>query len=616
MKKAYDYLNDFLKDSNNLNRFLKTDTELVAEDVRINDSIFSKKYQKANQHANDKSSDDMEFRTDKNNHIIYQQYGIYYIPFTMRKINDEGFKMITEGIDKITLNNYLSISDSIDITDSDEFSLDIDEKFNFITDVEILMNDIAATLKELGNINNEGNKNQYHYNIIDKHTKALVSGYFNPDEKCGSFVFQVTDLSNQVIENIMMSAKDDGAFPETELIYARKAYNVEKFLQCKFQAYLPDSGTDWARSIKSLYLLRILNLFRIALMVPLKIKCHYKVNVSTTLELSMLNKIIGTQIDGKDKTILTKFPVLVRKDEEQQMEFTTQELHKLSSIDTKEMDVVYNSGESISDKIGDLMSEGSSYPELDLSSDDIKKICNYYHKNYVKPNNYIDFTEVLNKQRFGLNFKLRIFEDSDQMVYVTSELNKETNQFIMYLYFTIKNYRFMIVSAFNNPKYFMAMDSSCFSRSELFVEFDKYVDLVPSRTDLLKLLPEGFEESSKIFAVNLLFISLYVMIANRPEKICPASKTITKTRKVRENRKYVEKSDVIIKHIIAYKPAIMEKIRSNKNSGLRKEIQYVVENWDRVGHTRTYKNGKTIWIDATSCHRHLDLTTKQVKVKL
>lgn len=615
MKKAYDYLNDFLKDSTNLDKFLKNDTELVAEDTKVNSSIFSRKYQKANQKAYVEAGE-IEFRTDKNNHIVYKQYGNYYIPFSIRRSTEENFKMIAEGIDKISLNNYLSISDSIDITDSEEFSLDLDEKFNFITNPALIMDDIAKALKELPKINNEGNENQFHYNVIDKHTKALVSGYYNPEECFGSFIFQVTDSMNQVIENILISAKDDGAYPEAEFIYARKEYNVEKFLLCKFRTYLPDDGTDWVRSIKALYLLRILNLFRVAVMVPLKIKSHYKVNVSTTLELSMLNKIIGTQVDGKDKNILTKFPVLVRKDETQQEEFTTNELHKLSAIDDKEMGIVYNSGEVISDKFGKLMDGCESYPELDLSSDDIKKICNYYNRNYIKPNTYIDFTEILNKQRFGLNFKMKLFEDSNQMVYVTSELDKNSNQLIIYLYFTIRNYRFMVVSAFNNPKYFMAMDTRCFGKSELFVEFDKYVDLVPSRIDLLNLLPEGFDESSKIFAVNLLFISLYVMIANRPEKICPATKTLTNTRKVRENRKYVEKTDVVVKHIIAYKPTIMEKIKSNKSSGFRTEVQYVVENWDRVGHTRTYKSGKTIWIEPTNCHRHLELTNKQIKVKL
>ena len=124
MKKAYDYLNDFLKDSTNLDKFLKNDTELVAEDTKVNSSIFSRKDQKANQKAYAEAGE-IEFRTDKNNHIVYKQYGNYYIPFSIRRSTEESFKMIAEGIDKISLNNYLSISDSIDITDSDEFSLDL-----------------------------------------------------------------------------------------------------------------------------------------------------------------------------------------------------------------------------------------------------------------------------------------------------------------------------------------------------------------------------------------------------------------------------------------------------------------------------------------------------------
>ena len=88
------------------------------------------------------------------------------------------------------------------------------------------------------------------------------------------------------------------------------------------------------------------------------------------------------------------------------------------------------------------------------------------------------------------------------------------------------------------------------------------------------------------------------MIANRPEKICPATKTITNTRKVRENRKYVEKTDVVVRHIIGYKPAVMEKIKSNKSSGFRTEVQYVVENWDRVGEINWFNMSNAFSLDA------------------
>ena len=43
---------------------------------------------------------------------------------------------------------------------------------------------------------------------------------------------------------------------------------------------------------------------------------------------------------------------------------------------------------------------------------------------------------------------------------------------------------------------------------------------------------------------------------------------------------------------------------------------YTVAEWERVGHWRTTKSGKKVWIEPQICHRKAGITKEYVKVKL
>ena len=73
-------------------------------------------------------------------------------------------------------------------------------------------------------------------------------------------------------------------------------------------------------------------------------------------------------------------------------------------------------------------------------------------------------------------------------------------------------------------------------------------------------------------------------------------------------------SDVIVSRILKTTRDAKEYINKHSHTGCHRE--YVMEKWLRVGHYRTYADGHTVWIGPTVCHRQLDLTDKEICIKL
>lgn len=636
--KPYDYLNDFLKDPDRMNKFIKPTNDLVMESKEINDSIFSKQRQfEAKNDEIEKLIYSERNKISKYNKVMdinsslgYAPYDKYYLVFANFDDRKEFDRLIT-GTESITLNNYLSVIDTMTIDDSgilDCMNFNILSQENiclFETNLVKLHEYMIEVLDETCKINPTENENTYNFIANVGNTKFLVSGVYDKNSKDGHFLFQIISKTHQIIENVIIYTNDVAFVPNGNFIYSKKEYNVKRFLENQSKQRNVFRKEDKVLTKRSIYYIRLLNLFYRIMKLTLSNKFEYKENVATNLELHWIKRIISETKEFDKKYIMTKFPLLVRKVDINEVDeihddhvYTSEDLVDLLK-DEKDKDKInsdYMNIDFINSKIDQFNENKSDYLELDLNPKDAEKICNYHKRNYINKDKHIDLVEVFNKQRFGINFKMVMEDYYGNDIYIRPEINTEKNILNFHIYFNYNHYDFMVVFSFKNIQNFMIFDQDCFNRASLFIRFDSQAEFMASRLDLLHFLPAPFDQSSKVFALVNFFISTYIMIADKPEKLCSARQERVKTYKEKQGKKYIEKSDVIIKHIIAYRSTVLNKIKESKNSGLKREVEYVMENWDRVGHTRTYKNGKTIWIEPTSCTRHLELTKKQVKIKL
>ena len=113
-----------------------------------------------------------------------------------------------------------------------------------------------------------------------------------------------------------------------------------------------------------------------------------------------------------------------------------------------------------------------------------------------------------------------------------------------------------------------------------------------------------------ILKLVIYFISILIVMHDRPNKtrhiieeqtvpvkvtkMVPAKKGKKKQITIMENR-------VVYRHILRTASGLKRYIKEHEQ---RTDIRYTIEEWDRIGHWRTLKNGHQIWIEPTTCHRH------------
>lgn len=253
---------------------------------------------------------------------------------------------------------------------------------------------------------------------------------------------------------------------------------------------------------------------------------------------------------------------------------------------------------------------------LDLSNDQVKVVSNYIRKNYYKEEKVFDLGQIISNQRFGNTFKINI--DSEEIpegeMLVSSFYDKENDMATIQMFYNIdKKYDFLFNIDIRSASTFKNLETNLRS-IDLVIKFKDQSNILENIKDYHKILPEYFKDVKPILALVSTMIAVYTMIFDKPVKFCAAKQSRKATSSLLKRPKEEEK--VIVKHIIALRTVINQKIKSTENSGVRKEVEYVIENWDRQGHFRKYSDGKQIWISATKCHRHLDLTDKKVKVTL
>lgn len=529
-------------------------------------------------------------------------------------------KLIESSIDKVEdliIYSYLGMFDTIDYNEdltkitAEYISNVIIEEYNRES-----FKNFIKTLNQLADLNED---DKYHFIINNNGNKIIFAGHYNKAEQDGHFVVSIIDQQFQVSESAIIVIDKNEMFVGIDMIYAKKPYLAKKYIDRIYGI-----GTQVCKEGRDIpvivFMIRMMYIFGKICERALSLeKFKFGLSESSQFELSWIHQILASRTKPTDQSVIIKIPIIC--DNKAIGDINRLEPDEIKKIVertyTEDFLTRYFHGDadSLSKYFYEFANHKDDFTEFELDGPDFKKILNYVEKNYIKMNKSINFKEVLDNQRYGQKIKLNLFEKDDEYLYIIPEFDTNTNKLYFHLYFMNKNYNFMFVAVFSNADKFFFGGLTPLDHVEMFVAIDRNAVLVPSRKELNDILPPKMDEASTIVSIISMILSLYIITHDRPERLCTARKEYMPIHK-NNVPKLKYDSKYVIKHIVAYKSTIMKKIKDKPTtSGFERQVEYVMENWDRIGHLRTYKSGKSVWINPVTCHRHKDLTTKQIKVK-
>lgn len=240
--------------------------------------------------------------------------------------------------------------------------------------------------------------------------------------------------------------------------------------------------------------------------------------------------------------------------------------------------------------------------------------------NFIK-RDYVDIFDILSNQIYGPTLQFK-YDDADIISYYTFDEKMELVKF--YLFSVVDNniiaYRTFICK---NIHEFNCLESLSFMEFKILQRCVTAYNMARSINELTKGIYNCIMDESKSIEVLERALSVYLIIHDRPKKHCivreehhETSDTNPEAIKVSKVKHKKDTNKLSIKRILMPVKSAKEYIRINSSNPNSNRI-YTIEEWERRGHYRHLKNGKTVWINETTCKRHKPITTDaQVVIKL
>ena len=631
--KPYDRLNEFLRNQNGIG--LKTRNHL----------LFGASNSKADQYKNKVESLKSDFRknveiaqnilseeqiTEKNKKEIIEHSQNQFSVFSYDKYfiigryspevekDRETIKKSLNQMEDIIMYSYLGIFDMIKIDDEDFAYV----SKNYFKDVIIneehkptIFEETIEMVDQVAELNTV-NSNKFHFIVQNKSNKIIITGIYEKEKHSGQFMLSFINNDAGVIETGVIVIEDSEIYVGIDSIYARKEHIAKKFIENIF-AIGDQLGLRGLNQKSALFMIRMIYIFRHIFQHIPKQPMDYEVIESSPLELNLIHKILANNSEFAERSeLVIKIPILIGNRMAADLnDLSSDELKKVMDSYDPEFKEKYLNSDSLSKIFDEIVKDKDNYTEIELDGDECHKIVKYVDKTYIKGKRRCNIGEMIENQRYGKDIKMNLFEDSTEFIYVHPVYNKETQNLFMNFYFENRKYKFMFTCEFCKANDFQFGEHENIKHLEMFISIGADTTLIKSRRDLMDILPDGLGKASRILVILSLFLSIYAMINDHPKKLCTCRKEILVSKGIPTKKNPKAENKYIIKHIVAYRQGVLKRINEAKESGIERQVEYVVENWDRIGHLRNYKNGKSVWISPVKCHRHKELTVKPVKVK-
>lgn len=278
-----------------------------------------------------------------------------------------------------------------------------------------------------------------------------------------------------------------------------------------------------------------------------------------------------------------------------------------------------SSGDMFSDMLeeSNFKHDWSEYPMVDLSTKELKFIDNYCNKlkfccssDDTIP---IDLGKLLTESR--LNYmRYPISDDLPDVLYY-SDVNQNDNIARIWFIQKIACGRIEIVVDLINIDNFNLTDNLT-SIKKRVVMTDTSV--IPSNyEEFVKESPIIDSDAKEILVSLINIFQILIVMRDRPQRTkvikCTEKREVNPSNN-KKHQKKVEK-EFVIQRILKSTSDAKEYIHRMSSSSDR-HVEYTMEEWERRAHTRQLKSGKIIYIHETTCHRHKELSDKEVHIKL
>lgn len=199
-------------------------------------------------------------------------------------------------------------------------------------------------------------------------------------------------------------------------------------------------------------------------------------------------------------------------------------------------------------------------------------------------------------------------EDVLKIIIAYDEGRESTN------FMAIRQVTFIDISNFNIKE--------CMIDTISKIQFPFSDDIPSSAEEVSELIPECIVDQRLGGDLCAYILSILLIIHDRPKRhrVVREEKSLkpTHTSGRKKSSKQNTTNNVVISRILMPLKDVDRYISERQGRGEdQNERNYIVESWNRVGHWRHYKSGKTVYINETTCTRRKELNkTAEVKIKL
>lgn len=271
----------------------------------------------------------------------------------------------------------------------------------------------------------------------------------------------------------------------------------------------------------------------------------------------------------------------------------------------------------------DMIDMSEIHPLIDLNEKEWDYIDDYCKKHGYTNADSIDLNPFVSTSRYGNSFTINddagypitiefTYEDRILTFRIQEDCMSEYSDLTIIQEFTFGNVGKFKMSARDN---ILSVAKFIHTNS-----YDRLNNLPDSVDELIKHMSEISSDPNMALLAIWKIIMLLIVTYFRPERTRMVRVT-EKPEKSDETESVIhtestshDDSDVIVSRILKTTRDAKEYINKHSHTGCHRE--YVMEKWLRVGHYRTYADGHTVWIGPTVCHRQLDLTDKEICIKL
>lgn len=258
------------------------------------------------------------------------------------------------------------------------------------------------------------------------------------------------------------------------------------------------------------------------------------------------------------------------------------------------------------------------YPLIDLGDKELKFIMKYAITNGILggDDGGINLCSYISHVPYGDTFRLPVESDGcSGEVIGTFILDDETSDLRMILIYNIPEEDIVVFSTidYENVQEFNHVRSCRGCNTTLLC---KQMDRLPSNLDvLIHGIPKIFLDSESIDKIISSFIALYVILHDRPSRnrMVSCSRRIPKPQQSKKSNKK-EECEYVVTRILKTAQAAKKYVADMTASG-QVDREYTLESWPRKGYYRRVRGG-AVWIPPTTCHRHLELSEKEIHIKL